>query len=196
MVLLAEWRGVLKGRGQAASAVLWPWFFVSHLLNAAWIVAWTSEWIALALLLLFGLLFSILRLLFALRQEAVERPFGRLHSWVRAAFGLYGGWVIAATVLNASSWLGTFSRSWQAVDFWPFLILGVAMLLYLVTFRLLRAPGSLLLAGAWAFWGIANGGGGKASALGSFATGLALLFMGILVADFLWRQRQRQSSNN
>ncbi|MGY6558323.1 MAG: hypothetical protein ACXIT9_03480 [Nitritalea sp.] len=192
LVLLAEWRGYAKGRGETASAILWPWFLATHLLNSAWIVAWTSEGIAVALLLIFGLLFSILRLIRRLHLHKKEAAFGRLQPWLSGAIGLYAGWVIAATVLNASSLAGTYAGDWQEDAFWPFLILGIAVLLYLLTFRLLPAPGSLFLAGAWAFWGIAKGEAGKASALGDFATGLALLFLGIFVFVFFWRWRQRQ----
>ena len=125
-------------------------FLVSCLLNIAWIVAFSFVLIELSVL--FILAFAITLALISRKLKSVQP--GR--RWLLpAAFGLYGGWLVIATVVNVAAAL--VKLQWNgfglAADVWADIILIVAVIL--VGVILLGTRNAVYpLPVAWAYWGI------------------------------------------
>ena len=129
------------------------WFILSCFFNSLWIFAWHYGYYGVTLLLMLGLLVSLI----ALYQELEASRARGLAFWmVQAPFSLYLGWIIVATVANATAvlyeagWTG-----WGLPDaFWATVMIAVATGLGL---RILWARGDIILnlVLVWALVGIA-----------------------------------------
>ncbi|MER3479034.1 MAG: tryptophan-rich sensory protein [Meiothermus sp.] len=126
------------------------WFILSCVFNSLWILAWHYGHYGVTLLLMLGLLVSLIAIYQGLGARGL--PF-----WtVRAPFSLYLGWIIVATVANATAVLyGTGWNGWGLpAAFWAVLMITVATGLGL---GILWARGDLILnlVLVWALVGIA-----------------------------------------
>lgn len=81
-------------------------FIVLHLLNAAWVVSWTYEYLLLSFLLISCMLISAL---YILLQERDSLPSVGSKWWVQYPFEIYTGWLTMATVANAATTIQSFS---------------------------------------------------------------------------------------
>jgi len=82
----------------------WPWFFISCMANAGWIVAWHNEWLAGSMLIMLLLLASLIVLYYRIRKGS--RPVPMKTRWfVRIPISVYLGWITVATVANATALL-------------------------------------------------------------------------------------------
>ncbi len=108
------------------------WFFISNLANAGWIIAWTSDQILLSLLLIFVLLFSLIKLCINLRLEIWDAPVRQI-ALVWWPICIYTGWVILATVLNVAVFLKASGWEGGGIDesIWAALVLVVAGAIYI-----------------------------------------------------------------
>ena len=126
-------------------------FAASSVLNAAWLLAWHDTRVALSVGIMLALLAVLLYLNVLLRDAEAPVPL-----LPRAAFGVYLGWVLVATLVNVTAFLvsvgweggGVSPASWAAV----LVVVGTGVAV--ATMRQLRAPFPGL-AVAWAFAGIA-----------------------------------------
>ncbi|MFD2705534.1 tryptophan-rich sensory protein [Salibacterium lacus] len=87
------------------------WIPINFLLNSAWIVAFTMEWILVSTLVIVLLLISLIRIYQIIYWKHKRTGFARL------PFSIYIGWVSAATVVNIFTWF-----VWN--DIVPFLGMG------------------------------------------------------------------------
>lgn len=129
------------------------WLILSCLFNSLWIFAWHYGYYGVTLLLMLGLLVSLI----AIYQELGASRARGLTSWmVQAPFSLYLGWIIVATVANATAVLYDAGwNGWGLPDaFWAVGMIAVATGLGL---RILwaRADTILNLVLVWALVGIA-----------------------------------------
>ena len=99
-------------------------FWLSSGLNMLWIICFSYTWIGVSALVIlaFAITLSLLVLQLAKIQSGKQ--------WLLpAAFGMYSGWLLIATVVNIASWL--VSINWQglgiAADIWGIIILIVAV---------------------------------------------------------------------
>ena len=76
-------------------------YLVSCLLNCAWINFWHRDQIGICLLLIFALLLSLIGLLILFRRAGS----GTGQLFTKTPFGLYAGWVTAATLVNFAVFL-------------------------------------------------------------------------------------------
>lgn len=76
-------------------------YVVSCFLNCAWIYFWHREQIAICLVLIFALLLSLIFMLILFRLPGMEA--GPL--FTKTVFGIYAGWVTAATLVNFTIFL-------------------------------------------------------------------------------------------
>ena len=109
-----------------------PWFFVSCLANAGWILAWHSRLLPLSLVLMLVLLGSLLAVYLRLRVglSSVSRGERLL---VHLPFSVYLGWITVATIANITVLLvsvrwGAFGLSPQ---FWTVAVIGAAIVIAL-----------------------------------------------------------------
>jgi hypothetical protein len=124
------------------------WIFaLSCVFNAAWLLAWHYEKLPLSLLIMVGLLLCLIYL-----NVQVE---GLPHGLVKAAFGIYLGWICIATIANVTAVL--VSINWNGFGISPVIwtIVMIAAGTLIVTLTLLRLNNPYIgIAVVWAFLGI------------------------------------------
>ncbi len=153
-------------------------FWLSSLLNIGWIIAFSYLQIGLSTLLIFG--FVILLVMINQKLRSIQSG----AQWLLPlAFGLYGGWLFIATVVNTAAWLVQVEWSrWGIGDStWGVAILLVALAL---TFGVLRQHRNAIypLPIAWAYLGIYQALASTESAAGQpgFMPIIALIGMAVL----------------
>lgn len=130
------------------------WFFLSSLLNGIWIFLWHYGQVALSVLVMLGLLYSLL-MVYTRSEIGILRP-RRLEAWaLDIPFGIYLGWISVATIANISA-LGVVS-GWNGFGlspvFWTVAVILVGVVLaFAMIIRRKEIAYPLVL--VWAFAGI------------------------------------------
>lgn len=77
-------------------------FTLSSVLNAAWLISWQYKILWLSVILMVGLLFSLIKINYALKNDRVKRS-----EWMvtQLPFSVYLGWISVATIANITTWL-------------------------------------------------------------------------------------------
>jgi hypothetical protein len=124
------------------------WFFaLSCLFNMLWILAWHYQKLPLSLLIMAGLLISLLIINTAIR----DLPFG----FIKAAFGVYLGWICIATIANVTALL--VSNNWNGFgipeEAWTIIMISAGTIIVALCAVKLVNP-FIGLAVIWAFAGI------------------------------------------
>ncbi len=150
-------------------------FWLSSLLNIGWIVAFSYLQIGLSTLLILG--FVIVLAMINQRLWSIQTD----NQWLLPlAFGLYGGWLFIATVVNTAAWLTQieWSRWGIAEHTWGAVMLVIALAL---TYGVLRKHRNAIypLPIAWAYFGIYQALLSGESAAG-FMPIIALIGMAVL----------------
>lgn len=125
------------------------WLFgITCILNGLWIVFWHYGRLPLSLVVMLGLLITLIYINISIR----ELPFGL----IKAAFGIYLGWICIATIANVTALL--VNSGWNAFNVpqatWTIIMIAVGALLIGLTVYRLKNP-FIGLAVIWAFMGIA-----------------------------------------
>lgn len=104
-----------------------PWFLIANLANAAWVVAWLYEYTGLSVIIMFLILFSLIRIILQTRMELWDAPL-QILAFVWWPICLYSGWITVATIANVSAYL--VKIDWHVVFFneiqWTMLMIIVA----------------------------------------------------------------------
>ncbi len=158
-----------------------PWFKLSCVANALWMVVWHLEWIMVALLLMATLLYALIVVYRQIDDEAWQ---------VRLPFSMYLGWISVAIIANASAMQS--ALQWNDLGFgaetWTLLKLAVAGAVAAV--MLLRRGDIVFgLVVGWAAYGISAGQSATPAVAGA-ATMLALVAV-LLAAYRLYHQFSR-----
>ncbi len=129
-------------------------FVINCLANASWIVAWHYEQVAVSVVIMLVILFSLVtiheRLHLALPLKPPVEKF-----LIDVPFSLYLGWISIATIANITALL--VDMHWNGAGIAPYLwtvvliSIGTLLNMYLVNFKNNAAFG---LVGIWAFIGI------------------------------------------
>lgn len=140
------------GRGQVGEVLsaTHPWFLLTCLFNAAWIVAWHYLMVEIALLIMLFLLFSlavIYQRMYLSEEEGIW--------WTRVPFSLYLGWICVALIANTTallvhyefSGIGLSEAQWTVIMMSAATMIGSTLAIYY------RDP-IILLAIIWALLGI------------------------------------------
>jgi len=125
------------------------WLFgITCILNAIWIVFWHYGRLPLSLIVMVALLITLIYVNLSIR----ELPFGL----IKAAFGIYLGWICIATIANVTALL--VNSNWNGFnipqEIWTIIMIVVGTLLIGLTVYRLKNP-FIGLAVIWAFIGIA-----------------------------------------
>ena len=130
----------------AVKAVGWL-FAVSSLLNALWLFAWHYEYLAASVLIMIMLLISLI----LINSQLAEVP----NRFVKAAFGVYLGWIMIATIANVTVLL--VSVNWNAFgiphEWWAGIMIFVGLIISALAVYKFENP-FIALSVIWAFAGI------------------------------------------
>jgi hypothetical protein len=135
------------GKNQIAiSGISWL-FGVSCVLNALWIVTWHYEKLPLSLLVMLGLLVSLIWINLIIK----DLPLGI----IKAAFGVYLGWICIATIANVTALLVNYN--WTAFgisqEIWTITLIAIGALIVSLSIFSINNP-FIGLSVIWAFTGI------------------------------------------
>ncbi|MDF1576410.1 MAG: tryptophan-rich sensory protein [Bacteroidales bacterium] len=129
-------------------AVRLSWLFIiSCVFNGLWIVAWHYQKLPLSLLLMLGLLVSLILINLLLK----DLPMGLL----KAAFGIYLGWICMATIANVTAFLvdGGWGGMGISQEAWTIILIATGTMI--VSLTILRIDNPFIgLSVVWAFTGI------------------------------------------
>ena len=130
------------------TAINLGWVFaLSCIFNAAWLLAWHYERLPLSVLIMICLLMCLV----FINMQIKEQPNGL----VKAAFGVYLGWICIATIANVTAML--VSLDWNGLGISPVVwtIIMIAVGTFIVSFTMLRLNNPYIgVAVVWAFIGI------------------------------------------
>lgn len=124
------------------------WLFgLSCIFNGLWIVAWHYERLPLSLILMLGLLVSLIWINIFIR----DLPAG----FIKAAFGIYLGWICIATIANVTALLVNFGWGGLGIseETWTIIMIAAGTLIVSLTVWRLDNP-FIGLSVVWAFAGI------------------------------------------
>jgi hypothetical protein len=144
--IIYQWISYFKKQFGKSIDPTFLWLGLSNLLNALWIVVWTGELLFLSVLVIFGLLGTLLKIILCLQIGL--RP-NKPSLFISLPIGIYTGWIIVASVVNLSVWF--FSKGWfQSHDLiWTNLVIFIAVCIY-IFLLLIRNMMSPAFVGIWA----------------------------------------------
>jgi hypothetical protein len=131
-----------------------PWFIVSSVANASWILAWHYVMPVLSLIIMIILLASLLKIYLALESIIQEIP-GSKQYFIYPVFSIYLAWISVATIANTTTVL--VHLGWRGGIFgepsWAILMILVAIgfgIYFLIFRRNMYYPMVII----WALYGI------------------------------------------
>lgn len=152
------------------------WFQMNCVANAAWIVVWHYDLLALSLLLMFVILVTLV-LIYRSLAAVIETATFAQHLVLYLPFSLYTGWITVATIANIS--VLQIAYGWEAVGLsavsWTLLKLAAAGAIGATVVLRLRDPVFVLVI-AWAAYGISVMQSASPAVSGA-ATTLSLLML-------------------
>ena len=180
------WQALPAQRRNVKVAAISPWFQLNCLANALWLVVWHYDLLALSMLLMLVILVTLVRIYATLIAEIEKAPFTE-HLVLYLPFSLYTGWIVVATIANASilqtAWgfddVGIGAVDWTLVKLALAGTIGATMLL-----KYRDIPFGLVV--AWAAFGISVMQSGTPAVSGA-ATTLALLMAFLTMRDGVLR---------
>ncbi|WP_281887727.1 TspO/MBR family protein [Paenibacillus sp. YYML68] len=142
------------GRSSAEVQSLGPWFWISCIFNAGWIVIWHELRITASLFVMLGLLLTLIAAYVRVRPNGwSSSPVIRF--LVQLPFSVYLGWISVATIINVTVVL--YQAGWDGFglsgDTWTILLILLAVVLNVVIGAVFRDWG-FTATGAWALTGV------------------------------------------
>jgi hypothetical protein len=132
--------------GEIIQSIGWLFAF-SCLFNGLWIIAWHYEKLPLSLLLMAGLLISLV----LINMKISPLP----HGLIKAAFGVYLGWICIASIANVTALLVFYNWNGWGIseEIWTIVMITIGMVITIATILKMHNP-YIGLAVMWAFLGI------------------------------------------
>jgi len=124
------------------------WLFaISCIFNALWIVAWHYGKLPMSMIIMSGLLISLIYI----NMSVSDLPAGI----IKAAFGVYLGWICIATIANVTALLVSYSWNGFGIsqEAWTIIMISAGTLIAATALYRLNNP-LIGLAVIWAFAGI------------------------------------------
>ncbi|HEX2976710.1 MAG TPA: tryptophan-rich sensory protein [Bacteroidales bacterium] len=147
MLLLAYCILQFTGSNQVAVTSIGLLFAGTCILNGLWIVAWHYQKLPLSLVIMLCLL--VLLIMINIRISNLN------YGLIKAAFGVYLGWICIATIANVTTLLVNYNWNRFGIpdEIWTIIMIGAGTLIVALSIFNLRNP-YLGLAVLWAFAGI------------------------------------------
>lgn len=107
------------------------WYFtLANVLNSAWVIAFTYEYIGLSVLIMLGILSSLLLVIWRTNMERWDAPI-EIIALVWWPICIYAGWIAVATIANFSAFFA--SINWTGTELnevvWTMVMITVAVLI-------------------------------------------------------------------
>lgn len=145
-----QWYSYFKGDHNKSLEPTGIWFAMSNVLNGLWIFVWTEELLLLSVAVIFLLLISLLILG---RRLHLSSNTSAPYFFVQLPIAVYLGWIIVASVVNASVWFYAQELFMRYEVLVTIIILIIATIIYLfLSFRYRLFIPSWV--GVWAFLAI------------------------------------------
>lgn len=115
-----------------------PWFFISSLANASWILAWHYVLPLISFAIMLVLLISLIKIYLSI-ENLDESTSSNLQYFAYPFFSIYLGWITVATIANATTVLVDFG--WDGgvtgASFWTvsMIVIAIGMGIYFLIFR-------------------------------------------------------------
>lgn len=126
------------------------WFFLANLINVAWVFAWLYEFTGLSVLLMFLILFSLIKIVLRTNMERWDAPL-RVLGFCWWPICLYSGWIAVAAIANVSAFL--VKIDWKAPFFsegvWTIIMIFIAGIINIAIIYL-RNMREFAAVGVWA----------------------------------------------
>lgn|SRR5690554_1919044 len=143
----------VKERMTLLNRISW-FFFLSSLLNIAWLFAWHYERILLSVIIMLLLLITLITIYLRL-NIGVEKRNTAEKILVQIPFSIYLGWISIATIANITAFLtwSNWNRFGLSEGFWFLVMLAISTILALVVLYR-RKDFFFILVVIWAYIGI------------------------------------------
>lgn len=171
-----------------------PYFQLTCIWNAGWILAWHYLQMTISLLIMLAFLVTLI-LLFIKAYPLTRDMQGRRKFWLWTPFTVYLGWISVATIANVTALLvkmrwdgaGIAAYQWSAI----MIIIAMILALFFVFSKRTIAPALVI---AWALWGIRASQGPRLALLEKLTTlGVVLI---LLAVGFVWINSYRLGRQN
>jgi hypothetical protein len=168
----------VTGTGQqAVSSISWM-FALSCILNALWIVCWHYRQLAVSLLVMLAILVTLIFINMSLRSF----PAGL----IKAAFGIYLGWICIATIANVTTLLVNYGWNGFGIHEQTWAIIMIIFGALIVSATIIRLNNPFIgLSVVWAFIGIALKRQGDYRSVFFTALAAMAIVAGITIYGFL-----------
>jgi hypothetical protein len=162
-----------------------PWFILSNIVNAGWIVAFTNDMIGLSVILMLVFFVSLLKIVVNLNMERWYAPKSTIF-FIWWPFSFYFGWLNVALIANLSVYFR--STGWDGAplseSFWAVLVLIIAGAVFtsMVWSRNMR---EYAVAGSWGIVAIGVNNWGASPVVAYTALGVAaIVVLNVLINGF------------
>ena len=186
LLVFVVWQALPGQRDNPKIARLSPWFKVNCIANAAWLIAWHYDQLILSMLLMLLVLATLVQIYRILIAEIDAAPF-REHLTLYLPFSIYTGWIVVATIANASILQSAFGLDAAGLDAVSWTLLKLALAGAVAATVLLKfrdVPFATVI--AWSAYGISVMQASTPAVSGA-ATTLSLLILFLVVRDGLQR---------
>ncbi len=182
LLAFVTWQALPAQRDNRQIARISPWFKINCIANAAWLIAFHYDQLVLSMLLMLVVLATLIRIYRILIAEIDAAPFLQ-HLVLYLPFSIYIGWIVAATIANASILQTAFDLNTAGLDPVSWTLLKLALAGAIAATMLLRFRDvPFAVAVAWAAYGIAAMQSATPAVSGAAAT-LSLLLLFLVIRD-------------
>lgn len=168
-----------------------PYYWVTCVLNASWILAWHYLQVCASVLIMLTFLYCLIRVFLIMQKQATAiKP---LYLFLlKTPFSVYLGWISVATIANITALLVSLKWNGFGVDpvYWTLTMISIAIVLsvYFITqFKNIAYP----LVVVWALWGIKAAQGPKSELINQL-TVIGILLIAALISSTAIRKVLRK----
>ncbi|SEG47175.1 hypothetical protein SAMN05421847_2401 [Halpernia humi] len=110
-----------------------PWFIISCIANSGWVFLWLLGYTGLSCILIFLLLFSLLKIIINNRMEIWDAP-AKTIAFLWWPFVFYAGWVTVASIANVSAYLVKINWNGFGIspEIWTIVMIIIATIINLI----------------------------------------------------------------
>lgn len=105
------------------------WFTIANVLNAAWVVAFTYDYIGLSVIIMIGILISLLKIVWKTNMERWDAPISVI-ALVWWPICIYSGWIAVATIANIAAFFASIEVTGSELTqvIWTMVMITIAIL--------------------------------------------------------------------
>ncbi len=106
------------------------WFALANVLNAAWVVAFTFQYVGLSVIIMIGILVSLLQIIRNTNMERWDAPI-EVIAFVWWPICIYSGWIAVATIANFSAFFSSLDMKGTELNqiVWTMVMITIAVLI-------------------------------------------------------------------